>query len=182
MNENLKLLNSHASVRNFTDKEISIEDEMKIVTTAQRSGTSSNRQAYSIIGIRNKKKKEILAELTGGQQHVIDSSLFLVFCADLYRLEQINEKKKYETHSDYTELFIIATVDAALVAERAMITAQALGMGGVMVGGIRNNPDKVSEMLDLPKLVYPVMGMSLGYPSKEPKLKPRLHIDAIYHK
>ncbi len=91
-------------------------------------------------------------------------------------------KKKYATHSDYAELFIIATVDAALVAERAMITAQALGMGGVMVGGIRNNPDEVDKLIKLPKLVYPVMGMSLGFPLEPSKLKPRLNINAIYHK
>ncbi len=182
MKETLKILLSHVSVRQFTDKKISKDDEMLIVSTAQRSSTSSNRQAYSIIGIRNKQKKEKLAKLSGGQQHVVDSSLFLVFCADLYRLEQINKKKKYETHSGYTELFIIATVDAALVAERALITAQTLGMGGVMVGGIRNNPEEVGQLLKLPNLVYPVMGMSLGYPLKESKLKPRLDINAIYHR
>ncbi len=182
MKETLKILQSHVSVRQFREQEISEDNEMLIVSTAQRSSTSSNRQAYSIIGIRDKQKKEKLAELSGGQQHVIDSSLFLVFCADLHRLEQINEKKKYETHSDYTELFIIATVDAALVAERALITAQTLGMGGVMVGGIRNNPEEVGKLLKLPNLVYPVMGMSLGFPLKESKLKPRLDINEIYHR
>lgn len=182
MNEIVKHLQSHASVRAFTDKEISREDEDTIIATAQHSSTSSNRQAYSIIGIRDSKKKETLAELTGNQQHVLDSSLFLVFCADLHRLEMINKKKGYETHSDYTEMFIIATVDASLVAERALITAQALGLGGVMVGGIRNNPDKVSDLLSLPQLVYPVMGMSLGYPQKAPKVKPRLSSNAIYHR
>ncbi len=182
MNENLKLLNSHASVRTFSGKDISDKDELTIISTSQHSSTSSNRQAYSIIGIRDKQKKKKLAELAGNQQHIIDSSLFLVFCADLFRLERINKQKKYETHSGYTELFIIATVDAALVAERALITAQALGIGGVMVGGIRNNPSKVDDLLQLPNLVYPVMGMSLGFPLKKPKVKPRLHINAIYHR
>lgn len=182
MNEIIKHLNSHASVRTFSGKDISDKDELTIISTSQHSSTSSNRQAYSIIGVRDRQKKETLSELAGNQQHVIDSSLFLVFCADLFRLELINKQKKYETHSDYTELFIIATVDAALVAERALITAQALGIGGVMVGGIRNNPDKVDALLHLPKLVYPVMGMSLGYPLKQPIVKPRLPLETIYHR
>ena len=182
MNEIIKHLQSHASVRAFTDKQISNEQEKTIIKTAQHSSTSSNRQAYSIVGIRDRKKKEILYELTGNQQHVLDSSLFLVFCADLHRLDKINLAKGYETHSDYTEMFLIATVDASLVAERALIAAEALGLGGVMVGGIRNKPDEVCKLLHLPQLVYPVMGMSLGYPLKEAKVKPRLPFEEIYHK
>ncbi len=181
MNDILDFLNSHASVRQFIDKEISPRDEQRIITTAQRSPTSSNVQAYSVIGIRNPETKHTLARLSGNQQHVAQSSLFLVFCADLYRLRRINEQKGYQFHGEYTELFIIATVDAALVAGRALMAAQALGMGGVMVGGIRNAPDAVCELLHLPELVYPVMGMSLGYPVKQPKIKPRLPMEAIYH-
>lgn len=182
MNELLEFLNSHVSVRKFSGIEISEEDEKLIVTTAQRSPTSSNIQAYSIIGVRDRERKEKLSELSGNQNHVVESSLFLVFCADLYRLKMINDKKGYPFNGEYTETFIIATVDAALAASRALTAAQALGMGGVMVGAIRNHPDKVCELLNLPDLTYAVMGMSLGYPEGDAKLKPRLPLDAVYHK
>lgn len=182
MNSVFEFLNSHASVRKFTEREISLEDEIKIVRTAQRSPTSSNIQAYSIISVRNQKSKDKLAELCGNQHHVRTSSLFLVFCADLYRLKRINEQKGYEFHGDNTESFIVSTVDAALAACRALTAAQALGMGGVMVGGIRNNPEEVGKLLELPELVYPLMGMSLGYPESPPKIKPRLDVQAVWHK
>jgi len=61
MKETLKILQSHVSIRQFTGEDISNENEMLIVSTAQRSSTSSNRQAYSIIGIRDNQKKEKLA-------------------------------------------------------------------------------------------------------------------------
>jgi len=182
MNDFIQFLNSHVSVRNFTEKQISPEDEQTIITTAQRSPTSSNLQAYSIIGIRSLETKQTLARLAGNQQHVADSSLFLIFCADMNRLKFLNHQKQYEFHGDYTEMFIIATVDAALAACRALTAAQALGMGGVMVGGIRNHPDEVGSLLGFPELVYPVMGMSLGYPEKKLPVKPRLDIKAVYHK
>jgi hypothetical protein len=79
-------------------------------------------------------------------------------------------------------MFIVATVDATLVAGRALMAAQALGMGGVMVGSIRNNIEEVCTLLDIPELVYPVMGMSLGYPPSPPKIKPRLPLEAICFK
>lgn len=181
MNDLIAFLQSHASVRQFTEQPITPEDEQTIIRTAQQSPTSSNLQAYSVISVRHAEVKRRIAEWSGNQQHIIDSSLFLVFCADLYRLRKISERAGYPCHSEYAEIFIVATVDTALVAERALLAAQALGMGGVMVGAIRNHIQEVSELLELPELVYPVMGMSLGYPKSQPKPKPRLSTTAVTH-
>lgn len=180
MQELLAFLNSHVSVRQFTEQTITEDQELEIVTTAQRSPTSSNLQAYTIIGVRNHDTKDRLAELCGRQQHITKSGLFLVFCADLYRLSRLNEEKGYPFTGEYTEPFIVATVDTALAAGRALLAAQAMGLGGVMVGAIRNNPDEVAEMLNLPPYTYAVMGMSLGYPAVAPKPKPRLPVEAVY--
>lgn len=180
MNQILRFLNSHASCRQFTDQAVTGQQERDIVFTGQRSPTSSNLQAYSIIGIRDPERKKSLAELVGGQQHVIQCPLFFIFCADLYRLSQLNRERGYDFTGEYTEMFIIATVDTALVACRSLMAAQAMGLSGVMVGGIRNHPDKVADLVKLPELVYPVMGMSIGYPAKEPKIKPRLPESAFH--
>ena len=180
MSDLLDFLNSHASVRAFTGQDISDADEETIVRTAERSPTSSNLHAYSIISVRDGAKKETLAELTGNQAHVARCSLFLVFCADLFRLARLNKRRGYAFHGEYAEMFVVATVDAALAAGRALMAAQAMGMGGVMVGGIRNNPVEVCRLLKLPELVYPVMGMSLGYPQKPARTKPRLPLAGLW--
>jgi len=182
VNDILEFLNSHASVRNFTDDPISEEQEHIILTTAERSPTSSNLHAYSIISVRDRSTKKSLSELSGGQQHVADSALFLIFCADLYRLSRLTEDRGYPFSGEYTESFIIATVDAALAGGRALQAAQALGLGGVMVGGIRNEPKAVSNLLKLPRLVYPVFGMSLGKPVRQPTIKPRLPLAGLCFK
>jgi nitroreductase len=180
MNQLLDFLNSHVSVRQFTGREISPEDELMIITTAQRSPTSSNLQTYTVIGIRSQATKDRLAVLCGNQAHIANSSLFLVFCADLCRLSRINHAKGYQFVGDYTELGLVATVDTALAAGRALMAAQALGMGGVMVGSIRNHPHDVTALLELPEFTFAVMGMSLGYPETIPPLKPRLPLEGIY--
>lgn len=179
MNTLIDFLNSHVSVRQFTEQPISDEDAHKIVTTAQRSATSSNLQAYSIIMVRDAQKKARIAELAGKQKHIEQASLFLVFCADLYRLRRVSERAGYPFLGHTTEMFIVATVDTSLAADRALAAAQALGMGGVMVGAIRNNPEQIAELLKLPDLTYPVMGMSLGYPAAKTPPKPRLPLEAI---
>ena len=98
MRKLLEFLNSHGSCRHFTDKQISKEMERVILSTAQRSPTSSNLHAYSIISIRDRNRKARLAHLVGGQAHVAQSSLFLIFCADLYRLSLLNKERGYRFH------------------------------------------------------------------------------------
>jgi nitroreductase len=180
MDDILEFLNSHASVRNFTDQPITTEQEHLIITTAQRSPTSSNLQAYSIISVHDQAKKDRLATLSGGQDHVAKSALFLVFLADLHRLARECEKRGYDFQGDHTELLVVATIDATLAAGRALMAAQAMELGGVMVGGLRNDLEAVTKLLKLPRLVFPVMGMSLGHPVRDSKVKPRLPREALH--
>lgn len=180
MNDILKFLSSHTSVRAFTGKEITEAEERTIVESAERAPTSSNLHAYSIVTVRNTAIKDRLAELCGNQAHVAASSVFMVFCADMYRLGRLSEQRGYDYNGDTTEALLVAVVDAALAAERALQAAQALGYGGVMVGGIRNQPQEVCDLLALPERVFPVMGMSLGEPKGEAKVKPRLPLDGLW--
>lgn len=120
-----------------------------------------------------------LAELAGSQTWVEKCPLFLVFCADLKRAENACLLENKEMASGFTEQLIVSTVDVALAAENAMIAAESLGLGGVFIGGIRNNPEKVCDLLKIPKHVYPVFGMCLGYPDENPEQKPRLPVKVI---
>lgn len=52
----------------------------------------------------------------------------------------------------------------------------------VYIGGMRNNPQGVTDLLELPPLVYPVFGMCVGVPDHEPDIRPRLPLAALYHK
>ena len=117
--------------------------------------------------------------MAGGQKWVVEAPLFLVFCADLHRSRKSWKNIDPRVFSN-TEMFITATVDAALAAQKAFIAAQSFGLGGVFIGGIRNDLRKISELLNLPELVYPLFGMCLGYPGENPGPKPRLPREVIY--
>lgn len=178
----LTLLQNHRSIRKFKDQALSVEQIKQIISSAQMASTSSHVQAYTILGITDSEKKKKLAEYAGNQSYVETCGHFLVFCADLHRLSKVVEKEREDIRSnlEYTEMFIVATVDAALAAQNAAVAAEALGLGVVFIGGLRNNPDKVSKLLELPQQVYPVFGMCLGYPEQDPAIKPRLPQAAIY--
>ncbi|AOT72173.1 oxygen-insensitive NADPH nitroreductase [Geosporobacter ferrireducens] len=180
MNEVIKLLRAHRSIRKFTTQDISQEHLKEIVEAAQWASSSTFVQAYSIIGIREIETKKRLAALCGEQPYIESCPVFLVFCADLHRLEHACSIHNTAMIGEYTESFIMATVDAALAAQNAMIAAESLGLGGVYIGGIRNQPQIVSELLTLPKYVYPVFGIALGYPAQDPEQKPRLPMNVVY--
>ena len=61
--------------------------------------------------------------------------------------------------------------------------AESFELGAVMIGGMRNHPDKVAKLLGLPEGVYVVYGMCLGWPveSDVPPQKPRLPEDLVVH-
>lgn len=179
MNQVIELLKSHRSIRKFKEKPISNTKVFAIIEAAGKAATSNFVQAYSIIRVTNKKNRKQIAELSGSQTWVETSPLFIVFCADLKRSEDACFFENREMASGFTEQFIIATVDVALAAQNAMIAAESLGLGGVFIGGIRNDPEKICELLKIPNHVYPVFGMCLGYPDEKPEQKPRLPVNVI---
>ncbi len=77
------------------------------------------------------------------------------------------------------EQFIIATVDVALAAQNAVVAAESLGLGICYIGAIRNDPQTVSDLLQLPSHVYPVFGLCLGHPAQDPEVKPRLPLEVV---
>lgn len=173
MNEMIEMLLNHRSIRKYKDKPINEEMIETIVSSAQMAPTSSHFQAYTIIEVKDKKKREFLAEEAGGQEWVIKAPLVLLFCGDLHRGEKYYDDIDVSVFKN-TEQYTIGTIDAALAAMKALIAAQSLGLGGVFVGGIRNNVEGISEEFKLPELVYPLFALCIGYPDDDPELKPRL--------
>jgi FMN reductase (NADPH) len=87
----------------------------------------------------------------------------------------------YEQVAEHVESFLIAAVDASLAMQNAALAAESLGLGMCYIGAIRNQPAEVIELLGLPQLVFPVSGMTLGWPAIEPFIRPRLPLNAVLH-
>lgn len=183
VNETLELLNRHTSVRQFQDKPVSDELLAAIIGAGQMASTSSNVQAYSVIAVTEPALKAQLSALSGNQAYIEQCPVFLVWCADLYRLREAAAPhlQGAPSYEDSTENLIVATVDVALAAQNAAVAAESLGLGIVYIGGVRNNIAGLSELLGLPELVYPVFGMCLGYPAAVNGVRPRLPLQAVLH-
>ncbi len=170
----VQLLKGHRSIRKFTDEPISDEMVENIIGAGLAAATSSNLQGTTIIRVRNPETRSAIAEVAGGQVWVEGAAAFFVWCADLHRSATVCEANGGEFSAGMTEHMIIAVADAAIAAQSAVAAAESLGLGICYIGGIRNNPQKVTELLELPDQVFPVFGMCLGWPDQDPAIKPRL--------
>ena len=177
----IELIHRHGSVRHYKPDPIPAEMVEAIVAAAQRSSTSSNLQMMSVVAVTDAAKRARLAELCGNQEHITQAPVYLAWCADLNRLDRVCELHGYKQVAEYVENFLLATVDTAIAAQTAALAAESLGLGICYIGSIRNRPQDVIELLSLPRLVFPVTGMTLGWPVAAPRLRPRLATKAVLH-
>lgn len=173
---------NHRSIRKFTDKAVSDELVVDLIRAAQGAASSSFIQAYSLVEVSDTKNRSKIAALAGGQSWVEHAPKFFIICADLSRIEHCCVQEGMGPLEGHAEHFLAASVDAALMAQNLMLGAESVGLGAVFIGGIRNDPQQVSELLKLPEQVFPIFGLCLGWPDAEPDLKPRLPVDVILHK
>lgn len=174
----------HHSVRHFENKEVADDVLHAALAAGQRASTSSNLQSWSVVVLRDDERKQKLASLVGGMPYISGAPVFLVWLADLRRDAEIVADNGGEAVAlDYLDMTLVGAIDAALAAQNTLLAAESLGLGGVFVGGIRNNPAGVSELLNLPSRTFAVFGMALGYPSEADAagLKPRLPLETVVH-
>ena len=179
MNSTIDTILSHRSIRKFTDQPVPQSTIDKLVQCGQATATSSNVQAVTVIQVTSQSSREALAEFAGGQGYVASAGAFLVYCADMHRPRVACEQQGGDFAPGMTEHFIIATVDVALAAQSTVIAAESLGLGICYIGGLRNKPAEVSELLELPADVYPVFGLCIGHPAQDPEVKPRMPLNAV---
>ncbi|WJV64207.1 oxygen-insensitive NADPH nitroreductase [Pectobacteriaceae bacterium CE70] len=177
MTPTIDLLRQHRSIRAFTAQPLTDEQRDAIIAAAQSASSSSFLQCTSIIRITDHSVRQTLVHLTGEQPYVGQAAEFWVFCADFNRHLQIFPQAEV----GLAEQLLLGCVDTALMGQNALIAAESLGLGGVFIGGIRNNIADVTQLLALPKQVLPLFGLCLGYPNAQPALKPRLPAALVVH-
>lgn len=183
MNPTIQLLKNHRSFRDFDESYQLTEEELTQILDASRQAPSwMNGQMYSILVIKDPVIRQKLVELNPGNPQILKSSLFLLFLADLKRTQSIAEQYRVDYPiDDSLHALIVATTDASLALQNAIVASEALGFGTVPVGSIRNQIEEVSDLLHLPDYVYPLCGLSIGKPTTTMRIKPRLPQEAVVH-
>ena len=173
---------AHRSVRFFDLSRPLPERTLEtLIEAAQRSSTSSNMQIWSVIVVADPRKRAVLRSYCRGQAFVEEAPLFLLFCADTFRLREVAERQGHAFNYSRIDLLLAATIDAALACQNAALAAESIGLGCCMVGGVRNQARDVAALFELPKGVYGVVGLAVGYARQVNDLKPRLPSNVVVH-
>lgn len=183
MNQTIELLQNRRSYRDFDENHtLSKEERQAILDAARQAPSWMNGQFYSIIAIEDKKIREQFVEWNPGNPQILKSSLFLLFVGDLNRTKMVSEAYESAYPIDESiEPIILATTDAALALENAVIAVESLGLGSVVVGSIRKYGKEISQLLELPDKTFPLFGLTIGKPIVEMKVKPRLPENTVVH-
>jgi len=82
---------------------------------------------------------------------------------------------------DYTGLlpYTFGVLDTALSLENMVITAEALGLGSVIIGSVIEHPEKAKEILKLPTHCLALAILCVGYPKEKPQKRPKWCYDVI---
>lgn len=175
------LLSSHTSIRTYKNQIISKEEVYKLISVAQHAASSHFVQAYSIIWITDEKIKQKLGLLSNNPKQMETAGAVFVCCVDFHRLHEAGSIHDTSIVTDSAENVIVGTTDVAIFAQNLVIAAESKGYGICYIGGVRNNPAEISEMLNLPLHVFPVFAMTMGIPNEQHEVKPRLPVEAVLH-
>ncbi len=174
MNETVKTQLAHRTIREFTDEKIPEEIFETLMEVARRTASSTGMQASSIIRVTDPELKKEIAKVCN-QEYVGRATELLIFIVDQYRNWNIaKEKGCHEESIRDMDRFFSAFTDACITAQNVVNAAESFGLGTVYLGSILNDSEKICELLELPELTFPVIGLGIGYPNQEPQLKPRM--------
>ncbi|EEI72261.1 NADPH-dependent oxidoreductase [Lentilactobacillus hilgardii] len=176
----IEQLLAHRSIRQFKDKTLTNHQIHELIEAAQHASTSTFSQQYSIISVTDQRILSEFAEITG-HPWLLKSSHYFVMIADQYRNLQIARKANADPFVLHTtDKFLAAVFDASIATENVMVAAESMGLGATIMGSILNDSKRVIDLLGLPELTFPLLGIAIGYPADQPELKPRLPQEEVH--
>jgi nitroreductase len=173
-NEMIKKQLSHRTIREFKSEPLDEKIIETLMEVARRTATSNGMQSTSIIRVTDLEIKRQIAEICK-QEYILRVPVLLVFVADCYRNMRIaHDKGCFEESAGDMDRFFQAVTDTCLAAQNVVNAAESLDLGALYLGSTLNDAQKLIEVLNLPKLTFPVVGLGLGIPNQNPSLKPRM--------
>lgn len=182
MNDVLKTLNRHVSIRQYTDEPVDDANLQQILKAACNGSTMGNMQLFSIIVTKDKAMMKKMAPFHFDQPMATQAPLILTFCADLHRFNRFCEYRGTDTDAySNMQAYQWAVTDAIIAAQNACVAAESLGLGLCWLGTITFNVDRFIEVLHLPEHVIPVACVAIGHPAEHPALTRKLPVEAVVH-
>ena len=164
-NQVIETLLNHKSIREYSEKEIPDGMIRTIVKAGQQAAFAY--QSYSVLLSREKEK------------HPFKAPLYFIVCVDLNKIGKIMEKRNWQIATNDLSSFLFGIQDAAYFAQNMVIAAESLGLGTCYIGSVPYFADKIAKDFKLPKKVFPLVGITVGFPAENQPTRPRYPLDFV---
>ena len=162
--ETLAYLAARRSHRKYLDRPVDPALIETLSAAAFSAPTKSDLQQRDIVIIKDPELRNDINALFPDAPWIGTAPAFLVFCGNNRRQRQLHEWRGRPFVNDHLDAFFNAAVDGAIVLATFVIAAEQVGLGCCPISAVRNHAARISDLLDLPDHVFPVAGLTLGWP------------------
>ncbi len=180
-NPTLRGLAARRSIRRYSDQPVDPALIRTLCALALCAPSKSDLQQRDIIIIEDPALRAAIGELFPNDHKIGHSPAFLVFCGNNRRQRLLHLWRGRPFPNDHLDPFFNAAVDAAIALATFVTAAEASGLGCCPISVIRNHVRAIADLLKLPDWVFPVAGLTLGWPADEGELSLRLPLAATVH-
>ena len=117
--------------------------------------------------------------LSRKKKHPFGAPLLFTICVDAHKLELVMARRGWRVVTNDLSLLLFGIQDASLMAENMVIVAESLGLASCFLGNAPYRADKIIKEYKLPKRVFPLVQLAMGYPAEDPPPRPRYPIEFV---
>jgi nitroreductase len=165
---------AHRTHRRYKPDPVPAEVLEVVLAAALSAPSKSDLQQVAVIVVRDRAKQATIGAWIPDMPWIATAPLFAVFCGDHRRMRRVSELRDRPFPNDTLDMFMNAAVDTGLVLQSFITAAEALGLGCCPISVVRNHVEKLADLLALPPGVFPVAGLTVGYPSQTGWISMRL--------
>lgn len=180
-NKTLNDILNRRSHRRFTSDPVPDDLLQTLFACAFSAPSKSDLQQGCVIHIRDSDKQRRISSLSADLSWTAQAPVFLIWCGDSRRIRRLAEWRKHPFANDHLDAFMNAAVDAGIVMQTFIIAAESVGLGCCPVSQVRDHIDALSAELSLPRWVFPVAGLGVGWPASEGRISLRLPLSVTVH-
>ena len=158
----MKAIKGRRSIRQFTGKPIEKGKLEMLLEAARWAPSGGNRQKWRFVVVISPSQRELVKKFAPGISAM--PAAFIVVCAEMQPDAKEWEQRLY-------------LADCAIASQNIMLAAYEMGIGTCVA--LSYDKSAISEILELPDNVEPILVVTLGYPAEAPQPPPRYELSKM---
>jgi nitroreductase len=172
------IIHQRTSIRKYQDSPVPDQVLEKILAGGQRAPFTG--QQCTVILTTDPDKRQKVAEWLGYLPR--EAPVYMLFCVDFRRLRRIVARYQRELSFANIALLWWGIQDVCYFAENVVIAGQAMGLGSCFMGGTPWRSDELCDLFQIPQMVFPIVGLVMGYPAEQPAPRARIPLKYVVHR